>query len=71
MALEPETMIATRETANYISGVTHELRALAVKSDLTFLSYLLSMAEEEAMATVRQAASGGLIAKDRRDRRAS
>ncbi|MEJ0013632.1 MAG: hypothetical protein WDM94_13645 [Bauldia sp.] len=36
------------ETAQYIGGMARELRALAAKSDLGFLAYLLSMVEQEA-----------------------
>ncbi len=36
------------ETAQYIGGLARELRALAAKSDLGFLAYLLSMVEQEA-----------------------
>jgi hypothetical protein len=36
------------ETARYIGGMARELRGIAVKSDLGFLAYLLSMVEQEA-----------------------
>lgn len=36
------------ESARYIGGMARELRAMAVKSDLGFLAYLLSMVEQEA-----------------------
>lgn len=49
------------EIARYIGGITRELRVLAGKADLTFLSYLLSMAEDEAMTTAR---GGGRKASD-------
>ena len=71
MEIEPETMIDPRETAMYIGGVARELRILAAKSDLSFLSYLLSMAEDEATAAARRVGSKGLIPKRRQDRRAS
>ena len=57
------------ETARYISGIAKELRVLAAKSDLTFLSYLLSMAEEEALLTARGTPPRGTGA--RRTQRAS
>ncbi len=71
MASETETTIDPRETAKYIGGVARELRVLAAKSDLTFLSYLLSMAEDEATASARRLAGGRQAPKRRRDRRAS
>jgi hypothetical protein len=42
---------SAEETAKYISGMARELRELAVKSDLGFLAYLLSMVEQEAEQT--------------------
>jgi hypothetical protein len=36
------------ETARYIGGMARELRALALKSELGFLAYLLSMVEQES-----------------------
>jgi len=40
--------------ARYIQRMVRELRTLAAKSELSFLAYLLAMAEEEAAATARQ-----------------
>jgi hypothetical protein len=43
-----------RDTARYVQRLAKELRTMAQESDLAFLAYLLSMAEEEAAATVRR-----------------
>ncbi|MHA1548846.1 MAG: hypothetical protein ACTSU0_03585 [Alphaproteobacteria bacterium] len=51
--INPDIVSGQVETARYISGISKELRILAAKADLTFLSYLLSMAEEEAVLTAR------------------
>ncbi len=40
--------------ARYIQRMARELRTLATKSELSFLAYLLAMAEDEAAATARQ-----------------
>ena len=45
-----------RETADYIATLARELRTLAAKADLGFLSYLLAMVEEDAEATSRRLA---------------
>ena len=36
------------DTARYIATLAHELRALAARSGLDFLAYLLAMVEDEA-----------------------
>ncbi|MBZ0216534.1 MAG: hypothetical protein K8F25_08275 [Fimbriimonadaceae bacterium] len=43
-----------RETAEYISGMIVELRALADSSDHVFLAYLLDMAYEEAVTAANK-----------------
>lgn len=42
------------ETAEYIGGIAKELRAMALKSDLGFLAYLLAMVVEETDAFDRR-----------------
>jgi hypothetical protein len=49
-----EPTVTPAETADYISGITRELRALAAKANLGFLAYLLAMAEDEAGDTARR-----------------
>ena len=41
------------QTAEYISGMAKELRALAASADLGFLAYLLAMVEQEAEGAAR------------------
>ena len=47
--LEPEAV----QTARYIGNMAKELRMMAAKADLGFLAYLLSMVEDDAVATLR------------------
>lgn len=54
---EPQAPVGAAETAGYIAGLAKELRELALKSNLGFLSYLLAMVEQEAAEAVRAAAS--------------
>jgi hypothetical protein len=42
----------------YIGRIATELRQLAERSDLSFLAYLLSMVEEEALSAGRDRSSG-------------
>jgi hypothetical protein len=51
---DPAPVRTARDTASYIERLAKELRAMAAESDLGFLAYLLSMAEEEAGNVVRQ-----------------
>ena len=44
---------AASDTAQYIEGMAKELRILAAKGDLGFLSYLPSMVEQEARRTTK------------------
>lgn len=46
------------ETAQYIAGMAKELRAMAAKVNLGFLSYLLAMVEEDAAETARRLSRG-------------
>lgn len=46
---EPEAV----QTARYIGNMAKELRMMAAKADLGFLAYLLSMVEDDAVATLR------------------
>jgi hypothetical protein len=46
---EPEAV----QTARYIGNMAKELRELAAKADLGFLAYLLSMVEDDAVATLQ------------------
>ncbi len=41
-------------TADYIGAIAKELRALASKSNLGFLAYLLAMVEDDAQATAKR-----------------
>ncbi|MBZ9936570.1 hypothetical protein LB518_09710 [Mesorhizobium sp. BR1-1-16] len=41
-----------RETARYIGRMSSELRAIAQRTDLPFLAYLLSMVEDESRAVI-------------------
>lgn len=41
-------------TADYIGTIARELRALAAKSNLGFLAYLLAMVEDDAQATAKR-----------------
>lgn len=45
-------------TADYIGTIARELRALAAKSNLGFLSYLLAMVEDDAQATAKRLGAG-------------
>ena len=47
------------ETARYIGNMAKELRAMAVRADLDFLAYLLSMVEDDAVATLQRLDEGG------------
>ncbi len=49
---EPKTTPA--DTADYIGGLAKELRAMAAKSNLGFLAYLLAMVEDDAEETARR-----------------
>ncbi len=42
------------ETARYIGNMAKELRSMAAKADLDFLAYLLSMVEDDAVATLQR-----------------
>ncbi len=42
------------ETARYINNMARELRVLAVRADLGFLAYLLSMVEDDAYAILQK-----------------
>jgi hypothetical protein len=42
------------ETAVYIAQMARELRALAARSNLGFLAYLLGMVENDATETARE-----------------
>jgi len=53
-----ELKTTTADTAQYIGGMAKELRALAAKSELGFLAYLLAMVEQEAE---KASQSGGLV----------
>jgi hypothetical protein len=53
---DSQSTIGAAETALYIAGLAKELRSLAAKADLGFLSYLLSMVESEAEETARNVA---------------
>ncbi|MBN8997800.1 MAG: hypothetical protein J0H94_21535 [Rhizobiales bacterium] len=48
-----------RETTRYIQQFSKELRGLAQKANLVFLAFLLSMAEDEANATLRRMGEPG------------
>lgn len=45
----------TRETADYIATLAHELAGLADSTNLVVLRYLLEMARDEARAAARNA----------------
>ena len=53
MSITSQTDQHQAETAQYIAGISKELRALAAQSGMDFIAYLLSMAEEEALHTAR------------------
>ena len=44
---------AASDTPQYIEGMAKEMRILAAKGDLGFLSYLPSMVEQEARRTTK------------------
>jgi len=54
MKPDSEKTKSATETATYIGGLAHELRAMASKDELGFLAYLLAMVEDDAAATVRR-----------------
>ena len=54
MTVAKQDRKSAAETANYIGGLAKELRGLAAKADLGFLAYLLSMVEDDAVATARR-----------------
>jgi hypothetical protein len=53
-SIDSPTTVGAADTALYIAGLAKELRGLASKADLGFLTYLLSMVESEAEETVRR-----------------
>jgi hypothetical protein len=58
-SIDPPTNVGAADTALYIAGLAKELRGLASKADLGFLSYLLSMVESEAEETVKRLSDEG------------
>lgn len=44
------------DTAEYIGTIAKELRVMAAKADLGFLTYLLAMVEQEGAATAKRLA---------------
>jgi hypothetical protein len=58
-SIDPPTTVGAADTALYIAGLAKELRGLASKADLGFLSYLLSMVESEAEETVKRLSDEG------------
>lgn len=42
------------DRARYVERVAREMRVMALRSELGFLAYLLSMVEEEAATTVNR-----------------
>jgi hypothetical protein len=51
---ETEPIPNPRETARYIEQFAHELKGMAQQTNLAFLAFLLTMVEDEAMATIRR-----------------
>jgi hypothetical protein len=43
-----------RETARYIEQFARELKGMAQKANMAFLAFLLTMVEDEAVATLRR-----------------
>ena len=51
---DPSLQPNGEDTAQYISILARELRAMAAKAELGFLAYLLAMVEDEAAASARK-----------------
>jgi hypothetical protein len=51
---ETEHVPNPREAARYIEQLARELKEMAQRTNLAFLAFLLSMVEDEAIATARR-----------------
>jgi hypothetical protein len=56
---ENEPVPNPREVARYIEQFARELKGMAQRANMAFLAFLLAMAEDEAMATLRRLGGPG------------
>jgi hypothetical protein len=54
---ESENVRDSREAARYIEQLARELKEMALRTNLAFLAFLLSMVEDEAVSTARRMGS--------------
>ncbi len=66
--VDPGNHAERNQTAHYIAGLTRELRVLAARSDMQFISFLLSMAAD---AAAEEAAKAGRSRSRRSGRKGS